>query len=136
MDKDRDSETGQDNYTIRAQKYDPQLFLQNAKNFQLDKVPCAMESITQGILGGVTVGIQAFQHQMLSNSNTVEYISSALSWSVGGFAMSALVSLEVCRRTRESKQQKLAEIQQAMRDYQSDKEKHLPYLQDRGISSE
>ncbi|EGD80465.1 hypothetical protein PTSG_11109 [Salpingoeca rosetta] len=114
---------------IRAKKYDPQLFLENARNFQLTKVPCAKDSLFQGALGGATVGVVRFIR--------TKYIGSAVSWSIGGFVASSLISLEICRRTRENHEAKLREAKQAMQQFRETQSgKQLPYSQDRGISHE
>jgi hypothetical protein len=53
----RDDELEQ---AVAAQRYDPALFLRNARHFDLNRVPCAREALLQGAMTGATIGAVRF----------------------------------------------------------------------------
>ena len=46
--------------TAHVQKYDPSTFLENAKHFDIRKVPCARDALLHGIGGGMLIGALNF----------------------------------------------------------------------------
>eukprot|EP00730_Choanoeca_flexa_P012584 TRINITY_DN4420_c0_g1_i1.p1 TRINITY_DN4420_c0_g1~~TRINITY_DN4420_c0_g1_i1.p1 ORF type:complete len:124 (+),score=5.95 TRINITY_DN4420_c0_g1_i1:94-465(+) len=112
---------------IEAQKYDPKIFLENTKSFDLNKVPCAKESLIKGAMAGGTIGIIRFLR--------TKYIASAISWSVGGFLFASVASLEYCRRNRDQAEAELQRTIETMKQYrETNQQKVLPYKQDRDVS--
>ena len=48
------------------QKFDPDTFLENAKKFDIRRVPCARDAFLHGIGGGLIIGATQFLRTRLS----------------------------------------------------------------------
>eukprot|EP00045_Choanoeca_perplexa_P017288 m.248262 g.248262 ORF g.248262 m.248262 type:complete len:125 (-) comp17500_c0_seq1:61-435(-) len=114
---------------LNQQKYDARLFMENARSFELSKVPGAKESMIKGAMAGTTIGIIRFLR--------TKYIASAISWGFGGFLITSMASLEYTRQSRSKAEAELSRTLGNMQQYRESQQKQvLPYKQDRDISEQ
>eukprot|EP00053_Salpingoeca_punica_P006955 m.64573 g.64573 ORF g.64573 m.64573 type:complete len:116 (+) comp13932_c0_seq7:316-663(+) len=80
-------------------KYDWDTFVQNAKNFEIRKVPCLRDSLLNGI--GLATGIALFRFVR------TKHIASACNYAVGTFLLTTVGSFEYCRYQRTVRREKI-----------------------------